>query len=498
MRSRSADTVRFNIETKIDSAYNPKELGPPREPIRPGARRGHPPGRPGASRVSIESFDWGLADADEAGLAQACRSWRLAGRDVTSRPGQPGASPWLGGHRHRRLRRRRGSGAASSVRRRGRLPGARQPLEQHGGRPVVPPVRHRRHGPSVPTGWGSRSSPGRWTTRPRCARWSPTAWTASSRTIRPAAPGPGRSEGCRCRPGTPPADLAEPPGVQAWPAQNPQVCGHGPRRTPRFAGMARAEPPGLREGAGQRLGAVARSATCGETRGRARGRARGRSRRSRSARVPGEPLERVPGPATCSRPGRRRRGRTDHGVGQAAVALRVVGESGVAQQEQAEPGPGRAVEEGVGEDVAAARRSPGGGRGPARTGRRSRRRPGTRRPGARRRSPGTRAVRASIEAARAAATPVSGPSPSTIGHRLAEADGEDLGRVDEGLRARAALLGDARRARSATRSSTCAAARRPGPSRRRARSTGVSSDHSAVRDDGPAGPRRRAPRGPGR
>ena len=142
-RSRSADSVRFNIETKI-SADAPSESASG-EAVRAGARRRHPAGRgrrPGQHRV----LRLGFADADEEGLARSA-----AGR--AHRPEEPRGGPArrvtvARGHRHRRLRRRRGGRGRDSF-----------------GAEAVSPV----HG--CPSG-------ARWTTR-RTGRMSPPPWSAA-------------------------------------------------------------------------------------------------------------------------------------------------------------------------------------------------------------------------------------------------------------------------------------------------------------------------------
>ena len=92
VRSRSADTVRFNIETKIDSA-KPEESAPREQYVQVLAADIRRAGL--GARVSIESFDW----ASLMRMKQVSPGLPLVAlADRTSlEAGQPGASPWLGG-----------------------------------------------------------------------------------------------------------------------------------------------------------------------------------------------------------------------------------------------------------------------------------------------------------------------------------------------------------------------------------------------------------------
>ena len=92
VKARAADTVRFNIETKIDSD-DPTQTAPREQFVQVLAadirRAGLGP------RVSIESFDW----ASLMRMKQVSPGLRLVALadPTTLEAGQPGASPWLGG-----------------------------------------------------------------------------------------------------------------------------------------------------------------------------------------------------------------------------------------------------------------------------------------------------------------------------------------------------------------------------------------------------------------
>ena len=143
-RSRSADSVRFNIETKI-SADAPSETASAKQFVRVLAADIRAAGV--GDRVSIESFDWGSL------MLMKKVSPDLPLVALTDRKnlevGRPGASPWLGGididDFGGDVVRAASSFGAEAV-----SPVHGSPSEQHGGRPVVPPVCHRRHGPQRP------------------------------------------------------------------------------------------------------------------------------------------------------------------------------------------------------------------------------------------------------------------------------------------------------------------------------------------------------------
>ena len=92
VKARSADTVRFNIETKIDSD-KPEESAPREQFVQVLAADIRRAGL--GARVSIESFDW----ASLVRMKQVSPGLPLVAlADRTSlEAGQPGASPWLGG-----------------------------------------------------------------------------------------------------------------------------------------------------------------------------------------------------------------------------------------------------------------------------------------------------------------------------------------------------------------------------------------------------------------
>ena len=238
-RSRSADSVRFNIETKISAGAPSRDrVG---GAVRAGAGRRHQDcrgRRPGQHRV----VRLGFAHADEEGLARSA----AGGADGPEEPrgGPAGGVTVARRHRHRRLRRRRAPG---------REPFGAAAVSPVHGSPSSSTVDDPSYRPYVTAAMvrnahrlGIKVIP--WTVDDEATMRAmvATASTASSRTTPTGCAGSCRSEDCRCRPGTPLADRrAEPPGSRA--------CA--------------AEPPGLQEGRGQRWVRSRRSATCGEIAG---------------------------------------------------------------------------------------------------------------------------------------------------------------------------------------------------------------------------------------
>ncbi|MQA04533.1 MAG: glycerophosphodiester phosphodiesterase [Streptosporangiales bacterium] len=93
VEERHADKVWLNIETKVEAGA-PEETAPREEFVQIVSRLVGESGL--ADRVMIQSFDWGALMRMRA-VAPQLPIVALTNGDQFLQPGQPGASPWLGG-----------------------------------------------------------------------------------------------------------------------------------------------------------------------------------------------------------------------------------------------------------------------------------------------------------------------------------------------------------------------------------------------------------------